>query len=89
MGCIAFGIYVLIAEANDVNLSGTLKFYTALDFFASFVPSPIPIFIGLNYAFSLARLLCKNIGGTSLVKIVAGAELKVICFDKTGTITEP
>ena len=79
----------MIAEANDVNLSGTLKFYTALDFFASFVPSPIPIFIGLNYAFSLARLLCKNIGGTSLVKIVAGAELKVICFDKTGTITEP
>ena len=59
------------------------------DILAAFIPSPMAIFFSLNYSFSLARLRYKNINGTSLSKTVEGALTKVICFDKTGTITDP
>ena len=58
------------------------------DILSSFIPSPMAVYFSLNYSFSLARLKYKNIKGTSLVKTVEGALVKVIFFDKTGTITE-
>ena len=66
-----------------------MAFVYFIDTLSGFIPAPTPIYFNLNYSFSLARLKCKGISGTQVFKTVEGALTKVICFDKTGTITDP
>ena len=85
---IAFGVYLGINAAYGLKLDVVFPVVVFFDILSSFVPSTLPIYFNLNYSFSLARLRYQGISGTQLEKTVAGADAKIFCFDKTGTITE-
>ena len=88
LGVLAFGIFLIITSANNIRVQAGYAVINFFDTMSAFIPSVLPIYFNLNYSFSLARLRYKNISGTQIEKTVAGADTKVFCFDKTGTITE-
>lgn len=62
-------------------------FYFADGILAGLVP-PMPTMIGASMLFALVRLKMKNILGTDPQKMLAAGRISIVCFDKTGTITE-
>jgi magnesium-transporting ATPase (P-type) len=61
-------------------------FFKFIDFLASSVPPPLPIYFNLAYSFSLFRLAYRGIIGTEPQKTMDGAQIKTFCFDKTRTL---
>jgi P-type E1-E2 ATPase len=88
IGIFAYGANIALAKANGIQFSTVWLVISFFDILSSYVPSPLPIYFNLNYSFSLARLRCKGIVGTQVEKTVVGSNTKIMCFDKTGTITE-
>ena len=88
LGLIAFGVFLGVPAAYEITVDAGYAAINFIDTMSAFIPSVLPIYFNLNYSFSLARLSCKNISGTQAEKTVAGADTRVFCFDKTGTITE-
>ena len=88
VSCVAFGLYVGLANSYGIEISEVFRLIMFFDILSVFVPAFLPIFFNMNYSYSLARLRFQDILGTTTEKTVDSALLKVMCFDKTGTLTE-
>ena len=60
----------------------------SLDLVTIVVPPVLPLVMTIGTSFSIYRLKLLNISCISLPAVNAAGRVSVVCFDKTGTITE-
>ncbi|ODA83826.1 hypothetical protein RJ55_02342 [Drechmeria coniospora] len=71
-----------------LKLAWHLIIVRALDLITIVVPPALPATLTIGTNFALSRLKRKNIFCISPQRVNVGGKLDIMCFDKTGTITE-
>ena len=84
------GVGFIVSFVNFVRLklAWHLIIVRALDLITIVVPPALPATLSIGTNFALSRLKKKQIFCISPQRVNVGGKLDVICFDKTGTITE-
>ncbi|CCD24889.1 putative acid anhydride hydrolase NDAI_0E00730 [Naumovozyma dairenensis CBS 421] len=83
-----FGFSISCIEFIKIGLDKRTMILRALDIITIVVPPALPATLTIGTGFSLARLKKKGIFCISPTRVNIGGKIDIMCFDKTGTMTE-